>query len=402
MTREYELSLQVGIGNLRGIDQLLRAGACVDGSDDPPTRPLVIAAELGRIDVLEMLIGRGADLEAAVPQQTLDDDGISVISVGSRALHAAVIGQHIGSVRCLLKAGAKPDAINSEGKTPLMFACHSPEITAELLKWGANPAFANKDGTIALHVHALNGAHDEVMRLLVEAAPPTVNQRNNFGYTPLCYAAEEGNEATVASLLAAGAKDMDVQVHGGMSSLWTAMEKDHENVVRMIIDAGMGVIGGTMALLGAMCRASKKRQARTLDLLLGVEGEARKKRWAREVAGNVPILHHAAMHGSLAAVQVCLAAGGDEHFVNSTGIRASDVAGMYAPPKTKNPDKLSDAIRRLLQRGPACRARSWAWPPLNAHAADGKLRPRTGVAVHVFRPRNDRLFTTRLARYSQK
>ncbi|CAM9694069.1 unnamed protein product, partial [Sphacelaria rigidula] len=279
MNPEFELNLEAGIGNLRAIDRLLRVGVCVDGSDDLPTRPLVIAAELGRIDALKMLIGRGADLEAAVPQQTLNDDGIAVIPLGSRALHAAVIGQQIDSVRCLLTAGAKPDVINSEGDTPLMLAWDSPEITAELLKGGANPAFANNDGTIALHVHALNGAHDEVMRLLVEAAPPTVNQRNDFGYTPLCYAAEEGNEVAVALLLAAGARDRDVQVHGGMSSLWTAMDEGHENVVRMIVDAGMGVIGGTMALLGAMCRASEKRQARTLDLLLGVEGEARKKRW---------------------------------------------------------------------------------------------------------------------------
>lgn len=176
MTPEFQLNLEVGSGNLRAIDWLLRAGACVDGSDDLRTRPLVVAAEMGRIDVLEMLIGRGADLEAAVPQQTLNDHGVAVIPLGSRALHAAVNGYQIAAVRCLLSAGAKPDVINSEGLSPLMLSCRSPEIVTELLKGGASPTFVGDDSSIALHVHALNGAHHEAMRLLVEAAPPTVNQ----------------------------------------------------------------------------------------------------------------------------------------------------------------------------------------------------------------------------------
>lgn len=61
-------------------------------------------------------------------------------------------------------------------------------------------------------------------------------------------------------------------MHGGPSSLWMAIEKGHEKIVRMIVDAGMDVIGGSMAVLGAMCRASERRQARILGMLLGVEG----------------------------------------------------------------------------------------------------------------------------------
>ena len=176
MTPEFRLNLEVASGNLPAVDWLLNGGVCVDGSDNLPTRPLVLAAEMGRIDVLEMLIGRGANLEAAVPQQTLNEYGVAVIPLGSRALHAAVIGDKVSSVRCLLKAGAKPDVINTEGWSPLMLAYRSPEIVAELLKGGACPTFANSDGAIALHLHAVNYAPHEAMRLLVEAAPSTPNQ----------------------------------------------------------------------------------------------------------------------------------------------------------------------------------------------------------------------------------
>lgn len=220
-------------------------------------------------------------------------------------------------------------------------------------------------------------------------------QLSNPGYTPLNYAAEAGVETSVAFLLAAGAKDRDVAVYGGISSLWKAVENGHERVVRMLAGAGMTALGGSsMAVLGAMCRASQQRMPRILDALLGVEGERRKKHWAREIAGNIPILHHACMYGSLPTVAVCLAAGADEKFVNSTGMRAGDIAGIYAPPNKKNQDRLGAAIRRKLDRGPAFRARSWAWA-LKARAASGKL---ASAGVRVFRPRNDRFFSTRFAR----
>lgn len=196
--------------------------------------------------------------------------------------------------------------------------------------------------------------------------------------------------------MAAGASDKAIWSRRGGSSLWVAVENGHEKIVRMLVDAGMGVIGGgSMAILGAMCRASERRMAKILDILLGVEGEARKNHWARELAGNIPILHHAAMYGSLATVQVCLAAGADENFVNATGMKAAHVVGLYAPSNTKDPDKLKAAIGRMLRQGPAFRARSWAWP-LKMSAAGGKPKAPTGVCI--FGPRNDRLFATRFVR----
>lgn len=186
------------------------------------------------------------------------------------------------------------------------------------------------------------------------------------------------------------------------------MENGHENIVRMLVGAGTGVIGGgSVAILGAMCRASMRRMARILDVLLGVEGEAMKEHWARQVAGNIPILHHAVMHGSLTTVHVCLAAGADENFVNSTGLKATHVVGIYAPPNTKNPDELKAAIVRMLQRGPAFRAQSWAWPLVmggasvdasSATVLPTSRKPKSLSGVRVFRPKKDTFFKTRFAR----
>lgn len=231
-------------------------------------------------------------------------------------------------------------------------------------------------------------------------------QATNPGYTPLACAAKTGVETSVAFLLAAGASDKALWRRLGVSSLWMAVENGHENIVRMLVNAGMRAIGGgSTVILGAMCRAAAQRQARILDMLLGVEGEARKKYWTRQLAGNIPILHHATMYGSLTTVHVCLAAGADENSVNGTGLRASQVMGTYAPPNTQNKAKLREAIGRMLQRGPAFRARSWAWPPKGDAAGIGASlvtapptigRLKTGL--RVFRASNERLFKTCFAR----
>lgn len=173
---DCKLLAQVVNGNKQSVEQVLMAGACVDGSRHLPTRPLVAAAQTGQVGMIEVLIGRGADVEVAVSNEMCDDDGDILFPLGTRALHAAAFGRFASSVRCLLNAGANPDVTNSAGSTPLMLANNSSEVVAELLKGGANPAFANGTGTTALHMFAFNGARNKAMRLLVEAAPSTLNQ----------------------------------------------------------------------------------------------------------------------------------------------------------------------------------------------------------------------------------
>ena len=178
---DEHLLLTVMNGDMPGAELVLMAGACIDGGRHCPTRPLVAAAQWGHVKVLEMLIGRGADLEIGVSTEMPDDNGVVGLPLGSRALHGAVTGSQVGSVRSLLKAHANPDVINSEGLTPLMMACHSPEIVKELLKGGACPTFANSDGTTALHKFAFfNGLNEEAMGLLIEAAPSMLNQVCSF------------------------------------------------------------------------------------------------------------------------------------------------------------------------------------------------------------------------------
>lgn len=119
--------------------------------------------------------------------------------------------------------------------------------------------------------------------------PWTVFQVSKSGYTPLGCAAQSGRDASVAFLFAAGASDKAIWSRRGISSPWKAVEHGHGNIVRMLVDAGMDVIGGgSMAILGAMCHALERRRASILEMLLGVEGEARKKYWGSTTSGKYP------------------------------------------------------------------------------------------------------------------
>lgn len=116
----------------------------------------------------------------------------------------------------------------------------------------------------------------------------------------------------------------------------------------------------------------------------------------------------AASRGSIPTVAVLLAAGADEQARDDDGHRASDFAGMSLPTDEINAASKTSAVKRTLERAPAFRARSWAWAaevvsPQGRGAAGataGGLRELSTApaGVRIFRPRNQRFFTTRFNR----
>jgi ankyrin repeat protein len=89
--------------------------------------PLIVAAEMGRFDVVEFLIESGANPNAC------NDHNYT-------ALHWAAFHGHQGIVELLLKNGADPNIKDSTGSTPLVLAISKGDrkIAAELIYSGAN------------------------------------------------------------------------------------------------------------------------------------------------------------------------------------------------------------------------------------------------------------------------
>lgn len=116
------------------------------------------------------------------------------------------------------------------------------------------------------------------------------------------------------------------------------------------------------------------------------------------------MLHYGASHCSPSVVSVLLEAGADEAIRDAWGVFPRDVIGVDLQQEQLPMDRGKQiAILRMLEQGPAYRARSWAWPTDEAEDADGSgdggavlsvapSLPRLPVGMRIFRPKSDTKF----------
>ena len=134
---------------------------------------LHIAADLGRLHTVELLVDYGADINAQ--DQT-----------GSTPLKMAIEGGHIDISRLLLSHGAHVNAEDAEGYTPLMWAVlyDNRAMVRLLLEKGANVNSQNEEGRTPLHFAARYGKDLDIVRqLLAHGADPSLPSK--AGMTPL-------------------------------------------------------------------------------------------------------------------------------------------------------------------------------------------------------------------------
>lgn len=218
--------------------------------------------------------------------------------------------------------------------------------------------------------------------------------------TPLYTAARQRRADIVERLLSSGATVPYARsaeaAERAVDPLGVAVFNNDEKIVQLLLDRGVEAIGGPCVIHWSIGGAIQTGRARLLEKLLAVEGEDRKEHWARACYnGCVPMLHFAAGFGSVAAVGVLLAAGANETQCDDRGLCASDLVGSRVPVGQASPSK-NAGLRRMLARGPAYRARSWAWPSAAAVVKGGTGKGTLGV--RVWRPTNANLFVNRLGR----
>lgn len=126
-------------------------------------------------------------------------------------------------------------------------------------------------------------------------------------------------------------------------------------------------------------------------LFAAVKEEAARGLVARDDVEGVPMLHHAASSGSLPMVWVLLSAGTDETIADASGERAAYVIGVDRPSGEARDPVTEAAISRVLERGPAFRARSLAKEESITGCDRGRpgttVRASLGISVRLFRPR---------------
>ena len=203
-----------GFGNI--VILLLKYGFDIESETDEGKTPLAVAAVAIKLEVVRILLARGADprrknlsgqtlvseLAELPPQQHLVDDYIGIVRAlleagiatddvdlySRSALHYAVESGNGKLVEELLKSDADANLQDFSKWTPLHNAIRQDvEFSRLLLRHNADPQICDEDGWTPFHLAAKWGRVD-VMEVLSKAAPDVIQRRSFDGRTPLHFA----------------------------------------------------------------------------------------------------------------------------------------------------------------------------------------------------------------------
>jgi ankyrin repeat protein len=253
-----ELSLAIRQGNFERVTAIVeKSPALVRAADESGFTPLHIAATAGRVDIIEFLLQRGADIEART-------------AGGQTPLFQTVPLASAEAFDCLLRKGAVLGARDNSGRSILQFALfwQRPAMAnlilargfaieaegpaaEEMLGEAANAGLATvvdtllsrnvpmsialRNGTTLLHSAARGGLVEFAQRVIKAGA--AIDARDQHGLTPLHVAAFHGRDDMVALLLANGA-DLSRRGYDGRSALHLADYAGRATTVALLTRAG--------------------------------------------------------------------------------------------------------------------------------------------------------------------
>jgi ankyrin repeat protein len=237
---------------------LLAAHADPNIQNSRGSTPLFLAAEVGRLNIVEALLNAGA--KAAITNNS-----------NSTPLHRAAQNDHAPCIEALVKAGADKDYESNHGYTPLGLAAARgmEEAVEALIRLGASLPLAIRDvirgdDEIAAKslwvkrdsetVGRLNQPHmrwgsmlglavaqgsNEMVNMLLEEHELDLNVVDAFERTPVMIATihDTGSESLVGTLLDKGA-DPNTRDIEGKSPLVRALMADHFRNVEKLLNCG--------------------------------------------------------------------------------------------------------------------------------------------------------------------
>ncbi|OFW41270.1 MAG: hypothetical protein A3J28_18040 [Acidobacteria bacterium RIFCSPLOWO2_12_FULL_60_22] len=248
----------------RTVRSLLQEHVNVDTPQADGATALAWAAHWDDLETADLLIRAGADVNAA------NDYGVTPLSLACSRSNAAMVEK-------LLQAGANPNAAQGTGETPVMTCARTGNVDAVkslLAHKGDANAKETRRGQTAL-MWAVSEKHTAVARLLLDHGadvnaqsrmpggfPPTqyltygIRRRDpsgpdqlgpedvhpdplssKGGFTPLLFAARQGDLETARLLLEAGAHVNDAAPDYG-SALVVATASGHEALSQFLLERG--------------------------------------------------------------------------------------------------------------------------------------------------------------------
>eukprot|EP00090_Calanus_glacialis_P006389 TRINITY_DN14984_c0_g1_i1.p1 TRINITY_DN14984_c0_g1~~TRINITY_DN14984_c0_g1_i1.p1 ORF type:complete len:379 (+),score=69.40 TRINITY_DN14984_c0_g1_i1:165-1139(+) len=236
-------------GNLDMVEELIGAGANVNCRlRKIGVTPLFVAAERGHSEVVSLLIGENATPHAR------NWNGVTALGV-------AAMASRINIVENLLIAGAEVNSRDNEGNSIIMNCIATeesstpsinPQSLLQLLKAGADPNIKNKNGVFPLISLAekdseAQEANAKWIRLLLEngAKVDLYNVKHVDGQeikdTALSAATRKGSEVIVEVLIEFGAS-IDIPMRSQSSELLLplgiSIQSNHINLTKFLLEHG--------------------------------------------------------------------------------------------------------------------------------------------------------------------
>ena len=244
--RPDSLATLIQTGNRKAALDKIRAGADVNEAQPDGTYPIHWAVYRVDYELIEALIAKKAQVNVA------NEFGATPIAEAAKLADARI-------VKMLLDAGAGPEGANPDGETALMIAIKTGElpIVEMLIKAGANVNTVEKfhRQTPLMYAAAAGRNAGAMVKLLVSkdaslkpralysdwpsqiTSEPRAQYRPTGGLTALLYAARSGCYDCVESMIGAGA-NVNTPTPEGVTPLMTALENDHNDVAKLLLDHG--------------------------------------------------------------------------------------------------------------------------------------------------------------------
>jgi ankyrin repeat protein len=240
------LASLIQAGNRKAALDMIRAGADVNEAQPDGTRPIHWAVYHVDYELLDALIAKKAKADVT------NEFGSTPIAEAAKLADARM-------VKTLLDAGARPEGANQDGETALMLAIKTGElpVVEMLIKAGANVNAVEKfhNQTPLMWAAAASRNAGEMVKLLLAkganfkpralysdwpsqiTSEPRAQYRPVGGLTALLYAARDGCYQCVDALIGAGA-DPNVPTPEGVTPLMLALDNDHNDVAKLLLDRG--------------------------------------------------------------------------------------------------------------------------------------------------------------------
>ena len=290
-------------GELEIVKMLLKKGADPMIRDQRKQLPYHHAAQSGDEDVLALLLDLGIDV---------DDRA----ETGDTALIIAASHRKASAVELLIGKGADVNATNKTGWSSLLFAViHGNKYLVNLLlEKGADPDVATENGIRPLHSAASFG-RTRIASLLLEAgADPEAE--NNEGETPLSWALNRNSIGTARLLIDAGA-DVTHRNKYGITALHNAVQRGTLPIAGLFLDHGANIDakddrGWSPLTYAAFSGAEAVKFLLDRGAALDMDG-------GPDTPPHLTPIHAAATHGGPECVKLFLKAGADPDVLNDEG-----------------------------------------------------------------------------------